>query len=104
MAGLLLNPQIINQDWGNAVMSLARDLALCKGINDLLNDADRMPGGGSAALQSLGLSSTDAGIIVASFGDIAALYRISHAQQQQVGNNDFFFNAKKMLGTVPMPL
>ena len=104
MAGLILNPQIANQDWGNAVRSLATDLAACKGINDLLNDSDRMPGGGSAALQSLGFSSTDAGLIVASFGDLAALYRVAHAQQQQVGNNDFFFNAKKLLGTVPMPL
>jgi hypothetical protein len=104
MAGLMLNPQIINQDWGTAVLSVARDLALCKGINDVLSDTDRMPGGGSAALQSLGLSSSDAGLIVATFSDLAALYRVGHAQQQQVGNNDFFFNAKKLLGTVPMPL
>lgn len=104
MAGLLLNPNIINQEWGTAVLNLARDLALCKGINDILNDADRMPGGGEAALEGLGFSSSDAGLIVASFGDLAALYRVSHAQQQQVGNNDFFFNAKKLLGTVPMPL
>jgi len=104
VAGLMLNPQIINQDWGTAVLNLARALAQCKGISDILSDTDRMPGGGSAALQSLGLSSSDAGLIVATFSDLAALYRVGHAQQQQVGNNDFFFNAKKLLGTVPMPL
>ena len=68
VAGLMLNTQIINQEWGTAVLSLARDLALCKGINDVLSDADRMPGGASSALQSLGFSSTDAGLIIASFG------------------------------------
>ena len=109
MAGLMLNPQIINQDWGTAVLNVARDLALCKGINDLLNDTNRMPptgqpDGGSSALQALGFSSSDAGLLIATFGDLAALYRVAHAQQQQVGNNDFFFNAKKLLGTVPMPL
>jgi len=108
VAGLMLNPQIINQDWGNAVMSLARDLALCKGINDVINDTDRLPRSqcqtSTDALVAAGLSQADAGIIVASFADIAALYRVAHAQQQQVGNNDFFFNAKKLLGTVPMPL
>jgi len=104
VAGLQLNPQIINQDWGTAVLNAARALAQCKGINDILGDADRMPGGASSALQTLGFSSSDAGLLIASFGDLAALYRVSHAQQQQVGNNDFFFNAKKLLGTVPMPL
>ena len=104
MAGLILTPQFANQDWGNAVRNLATDLAACNGINGLLNDADRMPGGASSALQGLGFSASDAGLIVASFGDLAALYRVAHAQQQQVGNNDFFFNAKKLLGTVPMPL
>jgi hypothetical protein len=104
MPGLLLSSTLVNQNWGNAVQSLAEALAQCKGINDLLNDADRMPGGPSTALQNLGLSAADAGLLIASFGDLAALYRVAHAQQQQVGNNDFFFNAKKLLGTVPMPL
>lgn len=109
MAGLLLSQTLINQNWGLAVQNLAQALAACKGINDLLNDTNRMPptgspDGGSSALQGLGFSASDAGLIVASFGDLAALYRVSHAQQQQVGNNDFFFNAKKLLGTVPMPL
>jgi hypothetical protein len=47
---------------------------------------------------------SDAGLMVSSFGDLAALYRIAHAQQQQVGNNDFFFNARLLFGTQPMPL
>jgi hypothetical protein len=104
MAGLLLTPALINQDWGNAALNLARALAQCKGINDMIADTNRLPPGGQAGLEAAGMTVSDAGLMVSSFGDLAALYRIAHAQQQQVGNNDFFFNARLLFGTQPMPL
>jgi hypothetical protein len=104
MAGLLLNSTLINQDWGNAALNLARALAQCKGISDMIADTQRLPPGGAAGLQAAGMTAADASLMVSSFGDLAALYRIAHAQQQQVGNNDFFFNARLLFGTQPMPL
>jgi hypothetical protein len=104
MAGLLLNSTLINQDWGNAALNLARALAQCKGISDMIADTQRLPPGGAAGLQAVGMTAADASLMVSSFGDLAALYRIAHAQQQQVGNNDFFFNARLLFGTQPMPL
>jgi hypothetical protein len=104
MAGLLLNSTLINQDWGNAALNLARALAQCKGISDMIADTQRLPPGGAAGLQAVGMTAADASLMVSSFGDLAALYRIAHGQQQQVGNNDFFFNARLLFGTQPMPL
>ena len=108
MAGLLLSPALINQDWGTLLLETATNLADCNGVNDLINDSTRLPrtGGQTSAdaLVAVGVSASDAAILVASFGDLAALYRVAHAQQQQVGNNDFFFNARQLLGTSAMPL
>ena len=53
MAGLMLNPQIINQDWGTALLNAATWLSTCSGINDLINDGVRLPRTG-------GQTSTDA--------------------------------------------
>jgi hypothetical protein len=107
MAGLLLTPSLINQNWGNAALALAQDLAVCNGINTLINDTGRLPrtGGQTSAdaLVAVGISAADAPLLVSTFGDLAALYRIAHGQQQQVGNNDFFFSARQLLGTQPMP-
>jgi len=101
MPGLNSGTGVLNNTIGAAVLDLASALAKCNAVNDMLNDADRF--NGQAGLVAAGFSSNDATLIMNSFGDLAALYRVAHAQQQQVGNNDFFFNAKKLLGTVPMP-
>ena len=111
MAGLMLNPQIINQDWGTAVLTLARALAQCNGIAALIGDTGRNPPGGSAGLQAAGLAAADADLMVASFTDIANLYGVAHGVAGfqvkigagNLGASDFFFNARKLMGTVPMP-
>jgi hypothetical protein len=104
MAGLPLSPALINQNWGDAVYRLAQALAECKGINDMIADTNRLPPGGAAGLEAVGVTVSDAGLLVAGFGDLAALYRVGHGQQQQVGNSNFFFNAAGLLGTKPLPL
>jgi hypothetical protein len=86
---------------GNAVVSLAQALDMCVGINTMLNDAQR--GGGSAGLQAnQTYSSTESGLIIASFTDLAALAGIAHAQGTQAVANDFFFHARQLMGTIPL--
>jgi hypothetical protein len=104
MAGLLLNVSLIAQDWGQAVFNLADALATVNGINTLIADAGRLPPGGEAGLEALdGMTTTDAGLYVATFGDLANLYKVAHGQQAQPGASDFFFNARQLLGTKAMP-
>ena len=96
------NPQIIDQNWGQAVVSLAQDLAQCRGIAALINNANRMPPGGSAGLVAKGYDQATADLYVASFTDLQNLYRVAHGLQGTQAS-DFFFNAKKLMGTIPMP-
>lgn len=106
MAGLLLSPSLINQDWGNLLLDTATKLAECNGVNDLINDGVRLPraqGQNSTdALVAAGLSQTDAGLHVASFGAMAALWKFS-TNAQTVAMTDFWFQARQLFGTNPMP-
>jgi hypothetical protein len=101
-AGLSAGLSMLNNTCGNAVLNLAKALADCNGIAAMLNDTDRY--NGQTGLVAAGMSAAGATLLLASFTDIAALYKVAHAQQQQVGNNDFFFHAKLLLGAQPMPI
>jgi hypothetical protein len=101
-AGLNSGLAVLNNNCGNALLDLARALANCNGLSTMLNDPLRY--NGQAGLTAAGMSAPGATLLLASFADVAALYRIAHAQQQQVGNNDFFFSAKQLLGPQAMPL
>jgi hypothetical protein len=46
----------------------------------------------------VGYSSEDIQLLRASFIDLTKLSRIAHGQDEQVGANDFFWNAKHLLG------
>ena len=100
-AGLSAGTSVLNNTIGNAVLSLAQAVAQCNAVNTMLNDAARF--GGQAGLVAAGYTSGDATLIMNSFGDLANLYKVAHGQQA-TGASDFFFNAKLLLGTVPMPL
>ena len=106
MAGLLLSPSLINQDWGNALYSAAAALSKCSGINDLINDSTRLPrtGGQTStdALVTAGVSTSDAALHVASFAAIAALWKFS-TNTTSVAMTDFWFSARQQFGTQPMP-
>jgi hypothetical protein len=106
MAGLLLSPSLINQDWGNLLLDTATKLARCNGVNDLIHDEVRLPraqGQNSTdALVTAGLSQTDAGLHVASFAAMAALWKFS-TNAQTTGMTDFWFQARQLFGTSPMP-
>jgi hypothetical protein len=49
-------------------------------------------------LQAMGYNSTEAAIAKDAINDLWALGQIAHAQREQVGQNDFFFHAKHLLG------
>jgi len=106
MAGLLLSPSLINQDWGKLLLETATKLAECDGVNDLINDTVRLPrtGGQTStdALVTAGLSQADATLHVASFAAMAALWKFS-TNAQTVAMTDFWFQARQLFGTKPMP-
>lgn len=102
MAGLLLNPQIANQQWGTLLLNTAKYLAACNGVNDLINDESRNPPGGAAGLEAMGFTTTDAGLLVPAFASIAALWRHS-TNQQAAPMTNFWFQAAQCFGTEPMP-
>lgn len=99
-AGLPSDPASLNRTCGAAVTNFSKAFDDCNSLNAMLNDADRY--GGSAGLQAKGMGQPAADLLVASFADIHALYLVAHGQQQQVGNNDFFFHAKLLMGTTPV--
>lgn len=106
MAGLILNPQIANQNWGNLLLETAEHLAECNGINDLLFDTNRLPRGQGQsnvdALVAAGMSQTDAGLLVPAFGSMAALWKHS-TNVQAAAMTDFWFQARQCFGTKAMP-
>ena len=103
MAGLPLNAAVANQDWANLLYTACRSLADCNGVNDLINDANRNPGLGSAGLQAnLGMTANDAGLYVASFAAISALWKHS-TNVQAAAMTNFWFQAQQLFGTKPMP-
>ena len=48
----------------------------------------------------LGMSSTGLTLLRNSFIDLSNLSKVAHGTAQQVGNNDFFFNANNLTGAV----
>ena len=101
-AGLNSGLGVLNNTCGTAVLDLAKALAVCNGINTMLNDTGRY--NGQAGLIAAGMSSPGATLLIASFADITNLYKVAHGQQAQPGASDFFFNARSLLGPQPMPL
>jgi hypothetical protein len=99
-AGLQGDIARLNTQAGQAVVNVATSLKACVDFGVMLNDTGRF--NGQTGLVAAGMSSADATVLLASFTDLTALYKVAHAQQQQIGNNDFFFNAKLLMGTIPL--
>ena len=100
-AGLPAGLADVNRAGGAALVAVAQALDTANGWFTMLTDADRF--NGATGLQAnQGFTLPQANLIMASFTDIHALYQVAHGHQQQVGNNDFFFNAKLLLGVTPI--
>ena len=102
MAGMQTSQNTLDQTLGQAVVALARDLRNVNALNSMLLDTDRYGGASGLIAKGIYTQQSDANLVIASFADLAALYQVAHAQRQQVGNNDFFFNAKLLMGTEPL--
>lgn len=100
-AGLPAGVSDLNRALGQAIVNVAQSLDACLALNTMLNDTDRF--GGANGLTTSGLYvATDSSLVMASFADMANLYKVAHGQQAQPGASDFFFNAKKLMGVIPL--
>jgi hypothetical protein len=96
MPGYPVSRNEIDQQFGRAVTDLRDALARCSALNDQLT-GDTLTAAVLGALDQP-YTAGEITLIQASFGDLAGLFRIAHGQQQQVGNNDFFFSARHLTG------
>lgn len=109
MPGYNNNANAVNQAAGLAVANLAAALDAVVAFNAMLLNAQRF-NGEAGLVANQGFSTTDAGLIVASFSDLsnlasiavgAAGYLAQVPGQSSPGANNFFFNAQQLMGTIP---
>jgi hypothetical protein len=94
--GFTLNKVDLDNKAGSLAMSLRDDLARCAAFCDLLNDTSVFAD--DAALVALGYTQGEVTTLRAAFTDLKKLWSISHAAATQSPANDFFFNAKHLVG------
>jgi hypothetical protein len=73
-------------------------LQLRNTLNDIVTVKAWLDSQTDAALIGLGYVQAEVTLLRASFTDLANLSNIAHAQGTQPAANDFFFNAKHLLG------
>lgn len=92
MAGIPITKDIVNSRVGY----------LTKQLRDTLNEITRTKAIfddlGDDGLTALGFTLTEAQLIRAAFFDLDKVRQVATGQAQQVGNNDFFWNAKHLTG------
>lgn len=96
--GFAITKAGIDQQAGQLVMNVRDDLLRCAQFCDLLNDTSIFPN--DAALTALGYTSGEVTQLRAAFTDLKALYNVARANGTVPANNDFWFNAKHLVGTV----
>lgn len=102
MAGLPQGKADLDRVLGNAVVAAAQALGNVVALNVMLNDPTRI--GGAAGLEALSYTPSDAGLVIASYGDLANYAAVGAAGALPAGPNDYWFHAKLLMGTVPMPV
>ena len=80
---------------GRLLVAVRDDLLACKSLKVQLDDATLLT---DANLTLLGYTSGDETLIRAAFSDIVKLWDISTAAATQASTNDFWFNAKHLMG------
>jgi hypothetical protein len=99
VAGLPMEAGDVNRAAGQGIVQVVEAFKTITGLNAMYQDTGR--GYGIASLTTL-LGAPAANLIIASYGDLANLVAIAHAQQALAEPSDFFFNAKQLLGTTPL--
>lgn len=92
MVGFPTTIDIVNSKAGQIA------LALRETFSEVANFKAWLDGQNDAALTALGFSSADMTTLRAAYTDLNALRLVATAQGTQAQVNDFFFNAKKLLG------
>jgi hypothetical protein len=100
-AGLPGSMADINRMCGQGVLDVANSLSRCLAIGVMLNDAQRY-GGQAGLVANLGFATADATLLLNAYTDMASLSAVAHGQQAQPGASDFFWNAKLLMGAMPM--
>jgi hypothetical protein len=102
MAGLPMTKADLDRVLGNAVVAAAQALGNVVALDAMLNDPARV--GGEAGLEALAYTPTEAGLVMASYADLTAYAAVGAAGQPAPGPNDYWFHAKLLMGTVPLPV
>lgn len=98
-AGYPVTAAQFDQVLGDKVQAVRHALQDIADLKALLDDADLFP---DAALAALGKSPADITLIRAAVADLKKLRDIAYGQATQAAPNDFFYNAKRLLGlTLP---
>lgn len=92
MAGIPINKDIVNQRAGYLVKTLRDTLAEITRTKLILD------GLGDEGMIALGFTQTEADLIQAAFFDLDKVRQVANGQAEQVGANDFFWNAKHLTG------
>lgn len=93
-AGFPLTKDQLDTRVGQVAQQVRSSLADAAQVKALLDRSDIT----DAALIALGYTQAEVTLIRASFTDLYNLNRVATAQATQPAANDFFFNAKKLLG------
>jgi hypothetical protein len=96
--GFSLTKADIDNRAGSLILATRNDLALCAQFCDLLNDTSIFPN--DAALTALGYSSGEVSTLRAAFTDMKSLYSVARAAATVPSANDFWYNAKHLVGVV----
>lgn len=94
MAGLDLTSTTLNNTVGQTILALRNDFQRVVTIKAWFDsNADD-----STVAADLSMDAADVTALRAGVTDLAALYAVATAAQAQPAANDFFFNAKKLIG------
>lgn len=92
MAGITVTPSDVNFRVGNLAIQIRDQLAIATTFKRWFDDHD------NTALGVLGISDTDATVLRTVVNDLAKLAAVATAQDTQAQANDFFFNARGVIG------
>lgn len=93
--GFAVGKTDVDQQAANIALQVKRALDAAHSFKAWLDDTIH----NDTYLTGLGYQPADITLLRNSFTDLDALYKLAHALGTQASANDFFFNAKNLLGT-----
>lgn len=93
--GFTLTKTDVDQQAANIALQVKRSLDAAHAFKAWLDDTIHQ----DSVLTGLGYAAGDITTLRAAYADLDKLYQVAHALATQAATNDFFFNAKNLLGT-----